>query len=48
MIRTHRALAAAFLLVAAGGASFGQTVDRGPQVRTFFSDVDDTVIAPAT
>ncbi|MGH7491517.1 MAG: alpha/beta hydrolase-fold protein [bacterium] len=31
-----------FLLLVAGGASFGQTLKPGPQVLTFFSDVDDT------
>ena len=32
----------AFLLLAAGIAAFGQTLKPGPQVLTFFSDVDDT------
>jgi predicted esterase len=30
-----------FLLLAAGSAAFGQTLQPGPQVLTFFSDVDD-------
>ncbi len=30
------------LLLVAGSASFGQTLQPGPQVLTFFSDVDDT------
>jgi hypothetical protein len=31
-----------FSLLVAGRASFGQTLKPGPQVLTFFSDVDDT------
>lgn len=34
--------AVGLLLLAAGRASFGQTLKPGPQVLTFFSDVDDT------
>ena len=44
MLRNRRilTLAIGLLLLAAGRISFGQTLKPGPQVVTFFSDVDDT------
>ena len=41
-IRKTVPLMTAFLLLAAGFASFGQRLKPGPQVLTFFSEVDDT------
>jgi predicted esterase len=40
--RTCLSIVVVFLMLAAGRASLGQTLQPGPQVLTFFSDVDDT------
>ncbi len=40
--RVTCALAIALFVVTTAGASFGQTLASGPQVVTFYSDVDDT------